>query len=125
MRIVSLMPSGTEIVCALGFADELVGRSHECDYPESVNSLTVCTQLKVDCAGSSGSIDEAVQATLAEGESIYKVLSDQLRELKPDVIVTQGMCSVCAVSEEDIVELACDTKPVLKSQALAVVEAWR
>ena len=102
MRIVSLIPSGTEIVCALGYGGELAGRSHECDYPESVNSLAVCTRLKVDCSGSSGAIDDAVQATLAEGESIYEVLGDQLRELKPDVIVTQSMCSVCAVSDEDI-----------------------
>jgi iron complex transport system substrate-binding protein len=101
-RIVSLIASATEIVCALGFEDQLVGRSHECDFPESVRRLPVCTAPKFDTSGSSRDIDERVKGLLQDGLSVYHVDEALLRELRPDVIVTQSHCEVCAVSERDV-----------------------
>src|SRR4051812_4636760 len=101
-RIVSLIASATEIVCALGFEGDLVGRSHECDYPESVRTLPVCTEPKFDVSGSSADIDRRVKSRLATDLSVYRVHTDQLRELRPDVIVTQTQCDVCAVSLRDV-----------------------
>src|SRR5437764_15253093 len=96
-RIVSLIASATEIVCALGFEDQLVGRSHECDFPESVKRLPVCTEPKFNVEGTSYQIDQRVKAILQEGLSVYRVHADTLRELRPDVLVTQSHCEVCAV----------------------------
>lgn len=104
-RIVSLIASATEIACALGMEDHLVGRSHECDYPESVKRLPVCTEPKFDVHGSSSEIDRRVKTVLADATSVYRVHADMLRELRPDVIITQTQCEVCAVSERDV-ELA-------------------
>jgi iron complex transport system substrate-binding protein len=101
-RIVSLIASATEIVCALGFEDQLVGRSHECDYPESVKRLPVCTEPKFSVQGTSFEIDQRVRAVLQESLSVYRVKADLLKELRPDVIVTQTQCEVCAVSLRDV-----------------------
>jgi iron complex transport system substrate-binding protein len=101
-RIISLIASATEIVCALGCEDQLVGRSHECDYPPSVQRLPVCTEPKFDVAGSSQEIDQRVKTLVQEGLSVYRVHTDRLRELQPSVIVTQSQCEVCAVSERDV-----------------------
>src|SRR5262249_15125450 len=95
-RIVSLIASATEIVCALGFEDDLVGRSHECDFPPSVRRLPVCTQPKFDIHGTSREIDERVKGLVRDGLSVYRVDEALLRELEPDVIVTQSQCEVCA-----------------------------
>jgi iron complex transport system substrate-binding protein len=103
-RVVSLIASATEIVCALGFEDQLVGRSHECDYPPSVHRLPVCTAPKFDVHGSSLEIDRRVKEVLQLGLSVYRVDADLLRELGPDVIVTQSHCEVCAVNEKDVAE---------------------
>jgi iron complex transport system substrate-binding protein len=103
-RIISLLASATEIVCALGFEDQLVGRSHECDFPESVKRLPVCTEPKFRVAGSSRQIDQRVRAIVEEGLSVYRVHAETLQALAPDVIITQTQCAVCAVSEEDVVE---------------------
>src|SRR5262249_59468651 len=104
----------TEIVCALGFEDQLVGRSHECDFPESVKRLPICTAPRFDVHGSSREIDERVKATLGQAVSVYNVDADLLRQLRPDVIVTQAQCDVCAVSLRDVERAVCDwlgTKP--------------
>jgi iron complex transport system substrate-binding protein len=101
-RIVSLIASATEIVCALGCEDQLVGRSHECDYPSSVLRLPVCTEPKFDVTGSSRAIDERVKAILQDALSVYRVRADRLADLRPDVIVTQTQCEVCAVSLRDV-----------------------
>jgi iron complex transport system substrate-binding protein len=101
-RIVSLIASATEIVCALGLEEHLVGRSHECDYPPSVLRLPVCTEPKFDIHGSSGQIDQRVKAVLQEGLSVYRVHADMLKQLQPDVIITQTQCEVCAVSQRDV-----------------------
>src|SRR5213083_53718 len=101
LRIVSLIASATEIVCALGFEGQLVGRSHECDYPETVKRLPVCTEPKFNIEGASYEIDQRVKAVLQEGLSVYRVQADTLRELRPEVIITQTQCEVCAVSLRD------------------------
>lgn len=97
-RIVSLIPSATEILAALGFERDLVGRSHECDFPPSVLTLPVLTEPRLDLNGSSRDIDDRVKAVLQDATSVYRVDSDLLNTLQPDVIVTQAMCEVCAVS---------------------------
>jgi iron complex transport system substrate-binding protein len=101
-RILSLIASATEIVCALGFQDQLVGRSHECDFPESVKRLPVCTAPKFNVEGASYEIDQRVKAILQEGLSVYRVDAAMLRQLRPSVIVTQTQCEVCAVSLADV-----------------------
>src|SRR6266498_546255 len=103
-RIISLIASATEIACALGFEEQLVGRSHECDYPPSVRRLPVCTAPKFDVHGSSRDIDERVKATLQNATSVYRVHEDVVKELQPDVILTQTQCDVCAVSLKDVEE---------------------
>ena len=101
-RIVSLIASATEIVCALGFEDALVGRSHECDYPPSVARLPVCSTSKVKEAASSEAIDRQVRLIVGEGLSVYQVDPDLLNRLAPTVIVTQTQCDVCAVSLKEL-----------------------
>jgi iron complex transport system substrate-binding protein len=117
-RVVSLIASATEIVCALGFEGDLVGRSHECDYPETVKRLPVCTAPRFDVHGSSRDIDDRVKATLRDAASVYLVDADLLRALRPDVIVTQAQCEVCAVSLKDVEQAVCawaDSGPRLVS----------
>lgn len=129
MRIISLLPSATEIVCALGFQDQLVGRSHECDYPKGVEQLPVCCQPKFSTKGTSIEIHNRVQELVSKSLSVYRVDVDQLKVLKPDVIVTQDHCEVCAVSLEDVEEAVCqliDSKPkivTLKPDGLE--DVWR
>jgi iron complex transport system substrate-binding protein len=101
-RIVSLIASATEIVCALGFEEHLVGRSHECDFPPGVLRLPICTEPKFDIHGTSSEIDRRVKETLRESLSVYRVHEEVLNELQPDVIVTQSQCDVCAVSLRDV-----------------------
>lgn len=101
-RVVSLLASSTEIVCALGRRADLVGRSHECDFPESIRSLPICTRPRFPVEGTSAEIDERVKALLADGEPIYEVDAELMRQLRPDVILTQSHCVVCAVSDEDV-----------------------
>jgi len=100
-RIVSLLPSATEIVCALGFQDALVGRSHECDFPRGIERLPVCTEPKVR-GGDTRAIHSSVSAILQQDISVYRVDTEVLRELQPTHIVTQIQCEVCAVSLRDV-----------------------
>jgi iron complex transport system substrate-binding protein len=106
-RVVSLIASATEIICALGFEEGLVGRSHECDYPPWVRRLPVCTGPKFNVEGTSAEIDRDVKALLRESLSVYRVDAERLRELEPDVIVTQAQCEVCAVSLRDVERAVC------------------
>ncbi len=101
-RIVSLIPSGTEIIAALGLGSYLVGRSHECDYPSEVQALPVCTKPNLDPSGSAREIHDQVTALLQSTLSIYAVETDQLRELHPTHIITQAQCEVCAVSLAEV-----------------------
>lgn len=102
MRIVSLLPSTTEIVAALGKKDQLVGRSHECNYPDGIIELPACTKPKFKPDGNSYEIDQRVKALLQEGLSVYHVDEEKLKKLNPDIILTQDHCEVCAASLEDI-----------------------
>ena len=100
-RIASLLPSATEIACALGLRDQLVGRSHECEFPPGVESLPVLTEPKLDPAAPSAAIDARVRELVREGLSVYKVDAQKLRELAPTLILTQDHCEVCAASLRD------------------------
>lgn len=102
LRIVSLIPSATEIVAALGYADCLVGRSHECDYPPTVSSLPICTEPKFDPVGTSGEIHQRVTDLLTSALSVYRVKTEVLAALRPTHIITQAQCEVCAVSLGDV-----------------------
>src|SRR5262245_61422573 len=102
LRIVSLLPSATELVCAVGAADHLVGISHECDYPESIRNRPILTQSRIDTGGSSRAIDTAVRTVIRDALSLYTVAEDKLAELAPDVVITQDLCEVCAVSLDDV-----------------------
>jgi iron complex transport system substrate-binding protein len=98
----SLLPSATEIIHALGLGRYQVGRSHECDYPSAVLNLPVCTRPAIPVAGPSAEINRFVQERLASALSIYEVDTDLLRTLQPTHIITQMQCKVCAVSLDDV-----------------------
>jgi len=127
-RIVSLIASATEIVCALGFEDQLVGRSHECDYPAAVARLPVCTSPKFDVEGLSYEIDQRVKAILQEALSVYRVDADRLEGLRPTHIVTQSQCEVCAVSLKDVEQAVCQwtsSRPaVISLEPNALADVW-
>jgi iron complex transport system substrate-binding protein len=107
-RVASLIASSTEIVCALGFADLLVARSHECDYPEFVRELPQITKPKMQTDISSLEIDREVRAIVGAGLSVYQVDADRLKEIDPNIIITQDHCEVCAVSTKDLEAAVCD-----------------
>jgi len=107
-RVVSLIASATEIVATLGFGDNLVGRSHECDYPARVSDLPACTAAKLDSAASSAEIDRQVKALVSDALSVYLVEAETLKLLCPDVIVTQDQCDVCAVSLKEVEAAVCE-----------------
>jgi len=102
MRIVSLLASATEIVCALGAGDMLVGRSHECDNPDWVRKLPACSSPAFDISVSSGEIDAEVRRRLRSGEPLYHIHAELIRELHADLLITQSHCEVCAVTPGDV-----------------------
>ncbi len=102
LRVVSLLPSATEIVAALGMTDCLVGRSHECDFPSEVERLPVCCRPRIDISRSGVEIDRQVKECVRDGASIFEVDADRLRALHPSVVITQTQCNVCAVTPGDI-----------------------
>ena len=102
MRIASLVPSATEMLCALGLRDSLVAVTHECDYPEGVERLPHLTRSVIPEDLSPAEIDAAVRAHTEKGEALYKLDEELLHELEPDLIVTQALCEVCAVSVDDV-----------------------
>lgn len=107
MRICSFLPSTTEIVCALGLEENLVGITHECDYPPQVLSKPRTIKSSIDSNSlSSKQIDEFVAQKSKEGKSIYLVNIDELKEASPDIIFTQNLCEVCAVSGDEVIEAA-------------------
>jgi len=106
-RIVSLLPSATEIVCALGLADSLVGVTHECDYPPEVVGKPPLTASRISHATmTSAEIDHAVRSQLDGHGSIYDLDEEQMRRLRPDLIITQELCDVCAVSYKTVEQAA-------------------
>jgi iron complex transport system substrate-binding protein len=117
-RIVSLIASATEIVCALGFESQMVGRSHECDFPPSIKRLPICTSPKFQVEGLSYEIDQRVKAILQEALSVYRVDAGLLERLRPTHIITQSQCEVCAVSLKDVEDAVCQftsSHPVIVS----------
>jgi len=109
MRVVSLLASGTEIVCALGLGESLVGRSHECDNPAWVKSLPSCSEPAFDICVSSREIDAEVNRRIRSGEPLYRIHTDLIGKLAPDLIITQAHCEVCAVTPQDVERSGCDT----------------
>jgi iron complex transport system substrate-binding protein len=107
MRIVSLLPSATEIICALGLEDQLVGVTHECDYPPGVQRLPKVTRTLIPTEASSDQIDRLVRERLRTDRALYRLDLPVLLELQPDLIVTQALCDVCAVAEEEVQAAAC------------------
>jgi iron complex transport system substrate-binding protein len=102
MRIVSLLASATEIVCALGAGEMLVGRSHECDNPDWVSKLPACSSPAFDISVSSDEIDAEVRRRLRSGEPLYHIHAELIRELRADLLITQSHCEVCAVTPGDV-----------------------
>jgi iron complex transport system substrate-binding protein len=107
MRIVSLLPSATEIVCSLGLGDQLVAVTHECDYPPFVRGLPKATRTLVPKDAPSGEIDRLVRERLAGQRALYPLDFERLEALRPDLIVTQALCDVCAVAEAEVQDAAC------------------
>ncbi|MCE2390927.1 MAG: cobalamin-binding protein [Proteobacteria bacterium] len=107
MRIVSLLPSATEIVCSIGLRDQLVGVTHECDFPASVGGLPIVTRSLIPEGLSSAAIDAQVRQRLREHNALYRLREDVLEELRPDLIVTQALCDVCAVAADEVEAAAC------------------
>lgn len=101
-RILSLLPGATEMVATLGCADRLVGRSHECDFPETSRGLPVCTRTRLEASASSGEIHQGVGRLMEQALSIFELDVPLIRELRPDLILTQAQCEVCAVSVDDV-----------------------
>ena len=107
MRVVSLLAGATEMVCALGAGEILVGRSHECDNPSWVRRLPACSQPAFDVTISSGAIDAEVRRRLRAGEPLYHIDTELIRELQPDLVITQSHCDVCAVTPADLKHGVC------------------
>lgn len=103
MRIISLLPSATEILFALGLGDQVVAVTHECDHPQQARSKAVITRCAFDSQEMTpAQIDETVRALAREGKSLYEIDQQLLRELNPDLIVTQELCDVCAVTTDEV-----------------------
>ncbi|BAZ04036.1 cobalamin-binding protein [Calothrix sp. NIES-3974] len=128
-RIVSLIPSGTEILAALGLSDRLVGRSHECDYPPAIQNLPVCTQPRLDSDLSSEAINANVNQLLRSALSIYDIKIDTLKSLQPTHIITQDQCQVCAVSlqnvKDAVSEVITPLPQIISLQPLVLKDVWK
>jgi iron complex transport system substrate-binding protein len=128
LRIVSLLPSATEIVDILGCTDALVGRSHECDYPAQVQMLPICTEPRFNPEGTSLEIHDRVTAVLQTALSVYRVKTDVLQALQPTHIVTQAQCDVCAVSvgdvEKAVANLTGCQPQIISLQPSVLAEVW-
>ncbi|MBO0840930.1 MAG: cobalamin-binding protein, partial [Sciscionella sp.] len=112
MRVVSLLPAATDMVAALGLLHTLVGRTHECDWPAEVTSIPVVTASEIDQNSLSSKEISAVVGGVHRGSSLYTLDTQRLSELRPDVLLTQDLCEVCAVSYE----LVCDSVRVMAGQ---------
>lgn len=124
MRVVSLLASGTEIVCGLGAGELLVGRSHECDNPTWVTALPSCSRPAFDVTASSGEIDAEVRRRLKAAEPLYHIDVDLIDALKPDLLITQAHCDVCAVTPDDVRREGCVVAEQVALQAGTVQEIY-
>lgn len=128
IRIVSLIPSGTEILAALGLTDVIVGRSHECDFPPEIQKLPVCTQARLDSNAASSEIHHKVNDLLQSALSIYQIKTDVLEKLQPTHIITQDQCDVCAVSfgevENALRSLTNSSPQVISLQPDILQDVW-
>lgn len=123
MRICSLLPSATEIVGALGLADALVGVSEECDWPPAARGHPIVSASRVDTRALSGAgIDSAVREAVRDGRPLYAIDAELLERLRPDVILTQDLCAVCAASSDDVHELCATDASVLALDAHSLEE---
>src|SRR5439155_9362213 len=120
MRIVSLLSSATEILFAIGAGEDVVAISHECDYPPEALKLPRATRSLVDSSQPSQEIDEQVKRLMAAGEPLYEIDRDLIRRLKPDLIVTQAQCDVCAVRYQDVVDFIAAELTLATTQVLAL-----
>lgn len=127
-RVVSLLPAATEMVCAVGARGQLVGRSHECDFPGGLDEVPVLTRPRAELPAASGAIDRAVRATLEDALAVYEVDVEALRALRPNIIVTQDLCDVCAVSLDDVrralAALQDETVEVCRLKSLRLADVW-
>ena len=128
LRVASLIPSATEIVCALAGRETLVARSHECDHPPGVHALPALTEPKIPLDGSSREIDARVRSLLEDALSVYRVDADHLQDLRPDVILTQTQCDICAVHLRDVQTAVCswmDPEPeVVALEPTCLADVW-
>jgi len=128
IRIVSLIPSATEIIATLGLSKAIVGRSHECDYPPEIAHLPVCTQARLNGNAPSNAIHEQVNSILQSALSIYKIKVDVLQRLQPTHIITQDQCDVCAVSlpevEKAVSELTHSSPQLISLQPNTLQDVW-
>jgi iron complex transport system substrate-binding protein len=124
MRIVSLLASGTEIVCALGAGASLVGRSHECDNPSWVHRLPPLSEPAFDTTVSSLAIDTEVRRRIRAGEPLYRIHSEQIQALQPDLILTQAHCDVCAITPADVEKTTAGAIPQLVLSAFSLDDVF-
>lgn len=128
LRIVSLLPSATEILAALNLTSVIVGRSHECDYPPEIMDLPICTGAKLNTNQSSAEIDTEVQKLLQAALSIYEINIEVIKQLKPTHIVTQDQCDVCAVTFADVTKavatLAQPQPEIISLQPHTLADVW-
>jgi iron complex transport system substrate-binding protein len=123
VRVCSLLPAATEIIGSLGLTETLVARSEECDWPPGVRELPVATAARVDTSRlSSLEIDRAVRGALTDGRSLYALDAGLVEQLAPDLVVTQDLCEVCAVSSGEVAELCPIGVEVLSLDARTIAE---
>lgn len=111
MRVISLLPAATEMLSAIGALDVLVARSHECDYPPEVQTLPALTSQRIDSSSDSATIDRAVRDHLDSGEGLYLLDEAKLRDLQPDLIITQDLCNVCSIDRRTVEHVAAAMTP--------------
>lgn len=128
IKIISLIPSGTEILAALGLTDAIVGRSHECDFPNYIQNLPICTQARLNSSANSREIHDKVNDLLQSALSIYQIKTDILEELQPTHIITQDQCDICAVSfgevENALKSLTLSSPQVISLQPDVLKDVW-
>ena len=128
LRLVSLLPSATEIIACLGLVDRLVGISHECDYPPEIKDRAICTSARLSIHQSSGEIHKEVDKLLTAAVSIYEINLDTLTHLQPTHIITQDQCDVCAVSfgdvEQAVAKLTNSHPQIISLQPDTIADVW-